>query len=71
MPLTLISTQNSVPDINPIPAASGTESLRREFTVNRCQVILNLSPESGEKAIETVKSILLSGCFQESRPKAN
>ena len=37
----------------------------RELTINRCKVIINFAPESNDKAIETVKSILLSGYNQE------
>ena len=36
----------------------------KEFTINRCKVILNLAPDSNGKAIETAKSILLSACYQ-------
>ncbi len=65
MPLNLMTVpENSTPNANIfIPS--------KEFTINRCKVVLNLSPESDEKAIETVKSILLAGFYQETSPKAD
>lgn len=62
-------SENSTPNAN-IFAPIIENSTRKELTINRCKVILNLAPKSDEKTIETVKSILLSAYYQNVSPRA-
>ena len=42
-----------------------TEHQCKEITINRCKVVLNFIPESNKRAIERVRSILLSEYYRD------